>query len=88
MKLKAGFMLKLVADSWIVVPIGERVVEFSELISLSESGALLWKLLEQGSDETEMLLKMREEYEVDMETARKDIKDFIALIESKGFVEN
>jgi hypothetical protein len=84
MKLKDGFMLREIAGTWIVVPIGQRVVEFNGLMTLSESGALLWKRLEKGSDEEELIETILAEYEIDRDTAKGDVVEFIDLISEKG----
>ena len=39
MKIKDGFILRTVADSCIVVPVGERSIDFSGVITLNEVGA-------------------------------------------------
>lgn len=87
MRVKDGFMLREIAGSWIVVPLGQRVVEFNGLMTLSESGALLWKKLEVHVDESEFLRTILNEYEIDEETARKDIREFIIAINKKGLIE-
>ncbi|MBH1939375.1 PqqD family protein [Mobilitalea sibirica] len=88
MRIKQGFLLREVAQSWIVVPIGQRVVEFNGLISLSESGALLWKKLEQNVDkEEELVTVLTEEYEIDAITAKQDVHDFISSLHEKGLLE-
>ena len=45
MKLKDGFLLKEIAGSWVVVPVGEQVVDFQMMITLNETGAFLWEKL-------------------------------------------
>lgn len=89
MKLKQGFLLREIAGSWIVVPIGQRVVEFNGLMSLSVSGALLWRKLENTvENEEELVTVLTEEYEIDVETAKKDVHEFISSIREKGLIEN
>lgn len=88
MKLKQGYLLREIAGSWIVVPIGQRVVEFNGLMNLSESGALLWKKLENSIDREEELVNLlTEEYDIDVETAKKDVHEFISSIKEKGMME-
>jgi hypothetical protein len=84
MKLKDGFMLREIAGTWIVVPIGQRVVEFNGLMTLSESGAFLWKKLEKGADKEELIDAVLAEYDIDRNTADGDVAEFIALISEKG----
>lgn len=86
MKIKSGFMLREIAGQWVIVPLGARVVEFNAIMTLSESGALLWRLLEKGSDEDGMLAALLAEYDVDEATARKDVRLFIESIKEKGLI--
>ncbi len=71
MKLKDGFILRNIADSWIVAPLGERVVEFNGLLSLNETGAFLWKQLENDYDKDNLCTALMNEFEVDELTAKK-----------------
>jgi hypothetical protein len=88
MKIKQGFLLREIAGSWVVVPLGERVVEFNGLMSLSESGALLWKRLEEDVLEEEDLVKLlQENYEVEETTAKTDVLEFLTNIKERGFIE-
>lgn len=87
MKIKDGFMLREVAGTWIVVPLAQRVVEFNGLMTLTESGALLWAKLQQDSDMEEMVKYLLEEYDVDEEVARYDIKEFVDSVIERGLIE-
>lgn len=87
MKIKNGFMLREIAGSWVVVPIGERVVEFNGLIALSESGAMLWKRMEDGAEEEDLIQVILNEYEIDEATARMDVQAFITATRERGLIE-
>jgi hypothetical protein len=87
MKIKAGFMLREVAGNYVVVPVGEASKEFKGIITLNSSGAFLWKsLLEECSIE-ELLEKFLDEYDIDEETAKKDIELFINKIKEVNILE-
>lgn len=86
MKLKDGFMLREIAGTWVVVPLGQRVIEFNGLMTLSDSGAFLWKMLELGAEIDELLEGIMEEYEIDKGTAQMDIDEFIGQIAEKGII--
>lgn len=87
MRLKNGFMLREVAGQWIVVPLGDRVVEFNGLMTLSESGALLWKMLVDGSDEDTLAKAILAEYDIDEKTAKSDVLEFITALKEKDLFE-
>ncbi len=87
MKIKEGFMLREVAGQWLVVPLGERVVEFSGIMTLSESGAVLWRKMEQDVSSEEMIATILAEYNVDEETAKTDVLEFIDKLREKSLIE-
>lgn len=87
MKIKDGFLLREIADMWVVVPLGERVIEFNGLINLSESGALIWRALEKEvKDKSELIKLIMNQYEVDEEMARMDTDEFLLNITQRGFM--
>lgn len=80
MKIKNGFILRQVADNYLVVAVGDAVKDFNGIINLNETGAFLWKILESGATEEELVKKLTEEYDVDEETAKKDVGKFVAKL--------
>ncbi len=87
MKIKSGFILREVADNYIVVAVGERAKEFNGLINLNSTGAFLWKQLENGCDEKGLVDALLAEYEIDEATATADVKAFIAKIQEAKLVK-
>lgn len=77
MKIKEGYLLRNVAGSNIVVPVGAGAIDFSGVITLNEVGAFIWGILEKGASESEIVDKMLEEYDVDKATAQADVKEYI-----------
>lgn len=87
LRIRDGFMLREIADTFIVIPIGEKTVEFNGLMTLSESGAFLWNNLKNDVSENTLLLAILGEYTVDEATAKEDINNFISALISKGLIE-
>ena len=87
MKIKDGFLLKEVAGNNIIVPIGDNLVDFSAMITINETGAFLWKLLQNGAEIDELVTAMTGEFEVDENTAKEDINDFVNVLKEKGILE-
>ena len=87
MKIKDGFVLKELAGSFMVVPLGSQVMNFSSIIKLSESGAFLWRLLDDEKTIDELTCAMLSEYEVDEAKARADIEKFIKKLEDADLLE-
>ena len=87
MKLKKNFVLREVAGSWVVLPVGQASVDFNGMISLNDPGAFLWKTLEQGADSKKLAAALTEEYDVSMEQAQADAEAFLASLERIGCLE-
>ncbi len=86
MKIKEGFVLKNVADATIVVPTGKTSLDFNGMITLNDTGAFLWRLLEDETTEEQMLAAMLKEYDVDEATARTGIARFVAKLANEGLL--
>ncbi len=87
MKIKDGFILREVAGNTIVVAVGDAVKEFNGVINLNETGAYLWKVLEKGAEEKDLVDALLSEYEVDKELAEKDVKAFIEKLKSSKLLK-
>ena len=88
MRIKDGFMLREVAEQWVVIPLGERVVEFNGIMTLSESGAMLWKEMEKEVLEEDLVKALRREYDVDEEMAKSDIVEYVTYLREKSLLED
>lgn len=88
MKIKSGYILRSVADNNIVIPVGEESIKFKGVMTLSGSGAYLWKILcEKDVSEQELADALCEKYDVDEKTALEDVKIFVNAVREKGLFE-
>lgn len=87
MKIKEGFMLRNVADNYVVVPMGKEAADFNGMITLNETGAFMWKCLEKGCTKEELVAKVLEEYEAEKEQVLQSVERFVKEIEENGFAE-
>lgn len=83
MKVKEGFLLKEVAGSYVIVPIGDNLVDFSAMITTNATGAFLWNLLQEDTDIGRLTDAVTAEFAIDRETAKQDIEEFVALLSEK-----
>ena len=86
MKIQPGFALKEVADSFVIVPTGANIVDFSAMITINETGAFLWECLKEDVTEEELCQKLCTEYEIDAQTALEDIREFIKVLIAKKVI--
>lgn len=87
MKIKKDFILRKVADSYVVVPVNKMTLDFNGIINLNETGAFLFELLQKGAERDELVDKMLEEYDVDPAKAENDIDIFIQKVRDADVLE-
>ena len=87
MKLKENFLLRQVADSWVIIPVGQDMLDFNGVINLNETGALLWQKLETGADLDALTAALTAEYDVSPEEARADALAFCKKLVEAGCAE-
>ena len=87
MKINNNFILKEIAGSFMVVPVGNELVDLNAMITLNESGAFLWKLLMEDSTEYELVTAMLKEYDIDINTATEDIREFVNNLRKIGALD-
>ena len=87
MKLKKDFVLRQVADTWVVLPLAEQTVNFTGMITLNESGAMLWQQMEKGADREGLVAALTAEYDVSVDVASADVDAFLGKLASAGCLE-
>lgn len=87
MKLKENFLLRQVAGAWVVMPIGQEMLDFNGLLNLNDTGALLWQKLQEGADLEGLATALTGEYNVSLEEARADAKEFCDSLIQAGCLE-
>ena len=70
-----------VGDECIIVPISDDIVDMDNVFTLNETGAFFWSLIDGKRTIAVIVVKVTEEYDVDKETATKDVLAFLAEME-------
>lgn len=87
MKIKKGFVIRMVGGEYIVVPVGALSKTFHGMINLNETGAFMWKFFTEEHTEEECVEALCAEYDVDKERAAIDVRQFMETISGNGFTE-
>ena len=79
MKLKKNpdLILRTIAGETVLIPTGKLASVFNGMISLNGPAAFIWEKMEEVSSREEMVQLMLDRYEIDEETARKDVNGFL-----------
>lgn len=85
MKLKSGFVLREMAGEITVLPAGDHE-NYDKVVTLNETGAFLWRKLDQEITEEQLLASLLEEYDVDAETAKKHLGLYLAVLKENDLL--
>lgn len=77
MKVKNNFILRNIVDDHLLIPTGETALKVQGLVALSESGSMLYQMLQQECTKEDLLSAMLREYDITPEIAAEDIDSFL-----------
>lgn len=86
MKIKYEMIKREIAGETYLVPVGEAAHKYSGLFAMTDVGAFIWDKLPEASDEKEVLDAVLEEYDVDYETAKADVEEFLCRLREIGLI--
>ncbi len=86
MKLKNGFVLREVAGSCVVVPT-DAALNLNGMITLNETGKILWTALTDGAETDDLVAALLAKYEIDEVTAREGVDAFVQKLRQHGFLD-
>lgn len=87
MKVKNSFVLRKIAGSNVVVPIGSETADFNGMMTLNETGAMLFGMLSKERSIEDLTNAMLSEYDVSAAEAEEDVKAFVETLEKAGMLE-
>ena len=87
MKIKDGFILRKLADRFVVVSINRKNNDFNGMIQLNSTGAFIWEQLQTDKTKEELLKSMLDKYELSEQQARKDIDLFIDKLRKDNLLD-
>ncbi len=87
MKIKKGFVLRVVGGEHVVVPVGEMSKQFHGMINLNETGAFLWRFFTEEHTVEEAIEALCAEYDADREQVEADVLRFVDVLTKNGFCE-
>ena len=88
MKIKNGFILRDVGGKTFVVAVGDRSREFKGMITLNETGKLIWQTLTNEATVEDVVDAIMKEFECDdRDLVTNDVVAFIEKLEKDGILE-
>lgn len=74
------YLLRQIAEDYVIIPTGKTALEFNGMITVNEQGAFLWQQLLSETTEEQLVDALLEDYETDRLTAQADVKDFLNIL--------
>ena len=84
MEIRKQLVKRNIAGDVILVPIGDASLELKGLVTLNETGELLWDRLPQAADAADLAAALRAEY--DEPTALQDAQAFLDALRQLNIV--
>lgn len=84
MKRSSDFILRDVAGTIVIVPVGAAVSDFPGMITLNSTGAYIWELLESEQTVESLVEALQARYDVEQDLARADVEAFIKKLKPTG----
>ena len=88
MKIKSGFVMKDVAGSKVVLPLGERRLDLNGIITFNDVGAEVFNMLDGTNSVEEIVAKIAKDYEVSTEIVAADVNELIEKMRANGLIED
>lgn len=82
MKLSDNYILKTVAGTAVVVPVGDAVNDIRGMITLNGPAETIWKCLESGVDYEGIIAQLKSEYDAPEDVLRTDLTAFIEKLKA------
>ena len=86
MNINKAFVLRSIADEHLLIPTGAAAARVQGLITLNETGALLYRRLCEGCSRDDLVSALTAEYEVSVEEAQSDVLEFLTHMRQLGIV--
>lgn len=86
MRINKEFVLREIAGDYVIIPTGQTVLEFNGLITVNEVGVSLWNMLQEEVTEANLVDGILDEYEVEEDVAREDIREFLDVLVQGGIL--
>lgn len=81
------FLLREVAGSQVLVPVGAATRSFAGIVTLNAVGVLLWDALQTQQSEESLVSVLTERYEVSEAQAMADVEKFLQNLKTVGAVK-
>ena len=87
MKIRKGFVVRVVGGETIAVPVGELSKTFHGMITLNETAKFLWDFFQEDHTAEEALKAFCDTYDVEETVAKADVDQFVKILTDIAFFD-
>ncbi len=89
MKLAKGYLIKEVAGSYVLIPVGQNVVDYRNILSTNKTGNFILEKLEEDYSYEELFSTVCVEYSAEdkeKEQVKQDLDEFLSELREKNLL--
>lgn len=83
-----SYKYREIAGEYYLIPVAEAADKSKVPFQLTETAAWIWTQIETGINIEEIVVKMTEEFEVNLDVARNATESFIIFLLNQGILDN
>lgn len=87
MKISDKFILKVIDDEKMLIPVKHDYASTQKIINLNDTSFYIYSSIKNGLSEEQVISKMMEEYEVDKDTLTKDVHNLLKQFIELGVID-
>ncbi|MCF0115361.1 MAG: PqqD family protein [Erysipelotrichaceae bacterium] len=87
MHLKEGFIVRNVADEYLLIPTGKNIASFGGSVILNEVSAFILNQMKADTTKEQLLEAILTEYDVSLELATQDLDKLLTKLTQLGIIE-
>ena len=87
MKLKNGFKAVSVGEDRFIIEVGGSTVDLGSAMLINPAAELLFTALYEERDEKELVNLLLSSYDIDEETANRDVSAFISKLKERDMLD-
>jgi hypothetical protein len=84
---RGDYILRELAGECVLIPTGDAAAAFNGIITLNPTARFIWEAIQTPRTFEELLAQFLEAYEIDPETANKDLAELLKTFEERHMLE-
>ncbi len=86
MRTDKNYILRRIDGNTILIPTGKASMKLNGMIRLTETAAWIWSRVDTAEDLNEIIHGLTETFDIDTETAERDVYGFLGELYKRGMV--